>query len=163
MSAKELGLSNSNYLTYMYQVKQSEVVCLAEVPSVCPALQKLLEQLQRVEAFYDSIGGLLGYQRQCLQMLLAHAEQQPCSSTADSSQHSPVRYHMPQGLDLASYHSRQAATQAVATGLDALPHMAEIYPLGGKPPQLPSKISCIRFRSVKRAGMLPVLCRQAQA
>ena len=96
-----------------------------------PALSELMEHLQRVEVFYDSIGGLLGYQQKCLQMIIeaqqAEVAEDPCSAASQPD----VQYHMPQGLDLASYHTRQAANQAVATGLDALPHLAEIYPLGG--------------------------------
>ena len=40
-------------------------------------------------------------------------------------------YHMPRGLDLASPAQQGPAARTVATGIGALPHMAEIYPLGG--------------------------------
>lgn len=99
-------------------------------PYSLPALCELLDQLLQADAFYDSIGGLVGYQHQCLQMLMA--SKAPDADVSSEHQQPSVQYHMPQGLDLASYHSRAAATQAVATGIDALPHMAEIYPLGGE-------------------------------
>ena len=111
--------------------RSARTLCHAGAAEVAQALHKLLDQLVRVETFYDSIGGLVGYQRQCLQMLLAHGPQGTSGQDASQAQQPEVQYHMPQGLDLASYHSRAAATQAVATGIDALPHMAEIYPLGG--------------------------------
>ena len=38
---------------------------------------------------------------------------------------------MPRGPDLAGPDGAAVATEAVATGLQALPHLAEIYPLGG--------------------------------
>ena len=40
-----------------------------------------------------------------------------------------TKYHMPQGLNIA--YNRRAAAAAAATGLEALPHMGEILPLGG--------------------------------
>lgn len=40
-----------------------------------------------------------------------------------------VKLHMPLGVDLA--HDAAAARRAAADGLQALPYMAEIYPLGG--------------------------------
>ena len=112
------------------------------------ALHSLLDQLLQVESFYDSIGGLLGYQRQCLQLLIANAAQ-----PQDPVQEQQVRYHMPQGLDLASYHSRQAAVQTVATGLEALPHMAEIYPLGGAGDRL--GLQCAETGECMPAAVLP--------
>ena len=40
-----------------------------------------------------------------------------------------VKLHMPRGVDLGN--DQPAARRAAADGLLALPHMAEIYPLGG--------------------------------
>ncbi len=45
-----------------------------------------------------------------------------------------VRFHLPRGPDLAGPDGRALAAAAAAAGLEALPHMAEIYPLGGKQP-----------------------------
>lgn len=39
---------------------------------------------------------------------------------------------MPQGPNLAGPNGRQLAAESAAAGLEALPHMAEIYPLGGQ-------------------------------
>ncbi|KAK9801940.1 hypothetical protein WJX73_008251 [Symbiochloris irregularis] len=133
----------------------------------------LLDQLAHVETFYDSIGGLLGYQRQCLQLLIANAAQPAEMQGSDSQQQAQataqVQYHMPQGLDLASYHSRQAAVQAVATGLDALPYLAEIYPLGGAGDRLglqcPESGECMPAAVLPYCGrtMLEALMRDLQA
>ena len=46
-----------------------------------------------------------------------------------------TKFHMPQGLNIA--YNRRAAAAAAATGLEALPHMGEILPLGGQS-QLPT-------------------------
>lgn len=45
-----------------------------------------------------------------------------------------VTFHMPRGPDLAGPQGRQLAAESAAAGLEALPHMAEIYPLGGTLP-----------------------------
>ena len=42
-----------------------------------------------------------------------------------------MRFHLPRGPDLAGPDGRALAAAAAAAGLEALPHMAEIYPLGG--------------------------------
>ena len=42
-----------------------------------------------------------------------------------------VRFHLPRGPDLAGPDGRALAAAAAAAGLEALPRMAEIYPIGG--------------------------------
>ena len=96
-------------------------------------MQQLAATLKRVEVFYDSIGGLLGYQHKSLQIMVERQQHtgDPCSGNAPAAE---VSFHMPRGPDLAGPDGRQLAAQSAAAGLDALPHMAEIYPLGGVPP-----------------------------
>lgn len=79
--------------------------------------------LVKVHSFYDSIGGIVGYQRKCLELLLT-----PEESESTSSQQ--LTFHLPCGPNLAT--DQLAASKATATGLEALPRMAEIYPVGGK-------------------------------
>ena len=100
-------------------------------------MQQLASTLKRVETFYNSIGGLLGYHRKCLQIMLEHSDQQASTEhhTADSQEE--VTFHMPRGPDLAARNGRQLAAESAAAGLEALPHMAEIYPLGGDDPLPP--------------------------
>jgi len=108
-------------------------------------LANLAASLLRVDNFYDSLGGLAGYQLTCLQLCAAALEPCPPSASSPSpttplsshssplpspaSQPSEVKLHMPLGVDLA--HDVVAARRAAANGLTALPYMAEIYPLGG--------------------------------
>lgn len=47
-------------------------------------LGALLDKLAHVESFYDSIGGLIGYQRQCVQLLIANAAQPAEQHSSDS-------------------------------------------------------------------------------
>eukprot|EP00884_Botryococcus_braunii_P021126 jgi/Botrbrau1/7698/Bobra.0159s0135.1 len=85
-------------------------------------LARLASALTKVHRFYDSIGGIIGYQCKCLELLLTHDE--PGSPALEE-----VNFHLPRGPNLAT--DRAAATKAAATGLEALPFMAEIYPVGG--------------------------------
>ena len=127
--------------------------------------------LARVEDFYDSIGGLVGYQAQCLELIgqqqaegvracaassgdslsLSSSEDWPPGMLAAATaggpsgdagrsaagpppQHQPAtttEFLVPAGLDLASPEQAGEAAAAVAAGIAALPHLAEVYPLGG--------------------------------
>ena len=94
-------------------------------------MQQLASTLKRVELFYNSIGGLLGYHRKCLHIMLERSEQQSSTEAQSASPMQGVTFHMPRGPDLAGPDGRQLAAESAAAGLEALPHMAEIYPLGG--------------------------------
>ena len=108
------------------------------------ALRRLADALCGVEHFYDSIGGLVGYQRQCLQ-LICQQRQAIAAQQAEQAQHSmgastpagsaqratTTQFLVPEGINLADPgHSAHAAAASLA-GLEALPALAEIYPLGG--------------------------------
>ena len=122
------------------------------------AFERLAAALARVEDFYDSIGGLVGYQLQCLRLIHDQAALEPwpggdaaagstassgsgnlssstsgCEECASSAVDGETEYLVPSGLDLASADPQQAqqARAATAAGISALPYMAEIYPLGG--------------------------------
>jgi hypothetical protein len=87
------------------------------------ALARLARDLVKVHTFYNSLGGIIGYQHKCLELLLAHGESEAFAKEE-------VSFHLPRGPNLAT--GSCAATKAVATGLEALPRMAEIYPVGGE-------------------------------
>ncbi len=57
-----------------------------------------------------------------------------------------AKFYMPQGLNIA--YNRRAAAAAAATGLEALPHMGEILPLGGQ-----SKLPPIAALSVEKHSL----------
>ena len=85
-----------------------------------------------MDQFYNSVGGLLGYQLLSLKTIVSNLAASSEEGRSEEGSDAPI-YHMPRGLDLASPEQRGAAVKAVAMGLQALPHMAEIYPLGGRP------------------------------
>ena len=95
-------------------------------------LRQLAAALLRVDAFYDSLGGLAGYQLRCLELCASAAaedEQRVAGGAGNGSAPRDVVLRMPVGVDLAN--DRLAARRAAADGLHALPYMAEVYPLGG--------------------------------
>jgi len=107
-----------------------KVVRADSLESIFEDLRRLGEALAHVEEFYDSIGGLPGYQLQCLMQIEAQQRLASCnaSTTTDNhSQESMLDLLVPSGLDLQS----EAAQSAVAAGISGIPYSAEIYPLGG--------------------------------
>ena len=64
--------------------------------------------------------------------MLEGSEQQSSPVEQSTVKAEEVTFHMPQGPDLAGRNGRQLAAESAAAGLEALPHMAEIYPLGGE-------------------------------
>lgn len=52
------------------------------------------------------------------------------SSTSDSTQED-LRYLVPKAVDLAAEDGREVARTAALQGLTSMPHLAEIYPVGG--------------------------------
>ncbi|KAK9833071.1 hypothetical protein WJX74_006343 [Apatococcus lobatus] len=133
----KLPAADAALLLYLPAMGQSHVLAAQGASAIDPraALQSLVTTLAAVDTFYDSIGGLLGYQLKCLQILHTEACSVPDSDRDQAEQSSAelgnVQYHMPRGPDLAGPNGAAVATEAVATGLQALPHLAEIYPLGG--------------------------------
>lgn len=94
------------------------------------AIMELSQSLERVEEFYDSIGGLAGYQLQCLKIIGGSARRSGQGTDCkdeDSYVSKSIDMMVPKGLDIRS----PEAKQAVFEGIKGLGSMAEIYPLGG--------------------------------
>lgn len=125
-----------------------------------PRLLDLAARLGRVEQFYDSVGGVLGYQLKSLELIVAGMQDkaarkhQPQHAPVDPTQlhrtqpqvhthggeqqqqqqqrpQQEVRYRVPKGVDLAGEEGSGVGVAAAAQGLAALPFLAEIYPVGG--------------------------------
>ncbi|KAG2430555.1 hypothetical protein HXX76_010074 [Chlamydomonas incerta] len=126
-----------------------------------PRLAALAGRLARVETFYDSVGGLLGYQLKSLELIVeglqdktARAKEQQRAAevaaatsaasvgdsidlvaaggaTAEERRRPQVSFHVPRGIDLAGEEGAQVGVSAAAQGLASLPFLAEIYPVGG--------------------------------
>ncbi len=86
-----------------------------------PSRQKvsaLLKTFARIDRFYESIGGIVGYHLNVLQLL-----------AQKHSKESKPSYGRASGIDLTS-HSAEVES-AVAAGIRALPETGELYPIGG--------------------------------
>jgi hypothetical protein len=102
-----------------------------------------------VDTFYDSMGGLVGYQLKSLQLITAakataaataassaaSAGRQGAAAGSDGSavedEQAHVTYHVPPGLDLAGEAGSDTGVKAAAQGLLSLPYLSTILPVGG--------------------------------
>eukprot|EP00798_Chlamydomonas_sp_ICE-L_P025555 gene25555-11203_t len=94
-------------------------------------LDKLASILQRVESFYDGIGGIVGYHAKSLQLIAASSEPGGFSDYPTEQQKGESKLHVPKAVDLTGEQGMERAQQAVAQGIRAMPYMAEVYPVGG--------------------------------
>ncbi|GIL54243.1 hypothetical protein Vafri_9817 [Volvox africanus] len=119
--------------------------------ALLPHLTSLAARLARVDQFYDSVGGLLGYQLKSLQLIVAgmqdksarskqheqHAAGAEETAAADAAANPAappppqISFRVPRGMDLAGEEGSGVGVAAAAQGLASLPFMAEIYPVGG--------------------------------
>ncbi|MDE3046304.1 MAG: UTP--glucose-1-phosphate uridylyltransferase [Verrucomicrobiota bacterium] len=79
--------------------------------------RELLGHLLNIDHFYREIGGIVGYQAEVMRLL------------RQSSTKGWIRYHAPLFDDISK--ETPEVGRAIEWGLEALPEMAEFYPLGG--------------------------------
>ena len=108
--------------------------------------------LAAVDRFYDTVGGLAGYQLLCVRMLAAAKKDGGGGSTLSSSVAAIPNATLtpPPGLDLTD---APAATAAKAVGLAAVGTTAEIVPLGGASDRL--GLTCEKSGASLPAALLP--------
>lgn len=82
-------------------------------------IHDLLETLILIDHFYREIGGIIGYQEKILDLIQGAKVEPP----------SQAGYHSPAFLDIAE--ETPSVQEAIVWGIEAMPEMAEIYPLGG--------------------------------
>ncbi|GKE14161.1 UTP--glucose-1-phosphate uridylyltransferase 3, chloroplastic [Tanacetum coccineum] len=104
------------------------------------ALNSLLRTLRDVEEFYNCIGGIIGYQLMVLELLSqsVHGEKndnfQHVNSNSNSMGMEILEIHPPSVLDLSQ--DTEYAARAALWGIEGLPQLGEIYPLGGSADRL---------------------------
>lgn len=76
------------------------------------------KQLEEIDSFYESIGGLVGYHYQVLKLLL---ENEPSTAQSAFSRAEGIQLDPPSDL----------VEEVILEGLTSLPELAEIYPIGG--------------------------------
>lgn len=87
--------------------------------------------LLQLEKFYDSLGGLVGYQLKSLQLIRGGLLRNSCDNGSTGVNDRVVEYLMPSCLDLSQEASAEVR-KAVVEGILCVPRMAEIYAVGGE-------------------------------
>ncbi|PSS34449.1 UTP--glucose-1-phosphate uridylyltransferase [Actinidia chinensis var. chinensis] len=134
-------------------------------------LRTLLKTLKDVEKFYDCIGGIVGYQIAVLELLAQSAYEgqtiNGSQSINESMQCQFFKIHPPSVLDLSQ--DTEYASQAALWGIQGLPDLGEIYPLGGSADRLglvdPNTGECLPAAMLPYCGrtLLEGLIRDLQA
>lgn len=87
--------------------------------------------LVHLEKFYDSLGGLVGYQLKSLELVRAGLLDDPLNNGSTNMHEKKVDYLMPACLDLSKEGTAEVR-KAVLEGILRVPKMAEIYAVGGE-------------------------------
>ncbi|MGM0439498.1 MAG: UTP--glucose-1-phosphate uridylyltransferase [Chlamydiota bacterium] len=116
----QLSLEEEWIYKAMMAIGQDKVVFrgIAEVSN--DKLSALLKQLKAIDEAYQAIGGVIGYHAKVLELLA----QQEGKVTEEE-----VNYYPPEGVDLSE--DSKKVRRALIGGLEFLPMMGELYPIGG--------------------------------
>lgn len=134
-SAVQESLSHFKWLSSYFNDIESElaiksVIAIGQGPrifgddplmDVSDCVRDLLKVLIDVQKFYAHLGGILGYHLTVLKLILAKNDKYALPDN--------ICYHKPIGVDLSQ--DSLEVRRAVRWGLEGLPNMAEIYPVGG--------------------------------
>lgn len=134
-------------------------------------LNKLMKNLGEVEHFYNCIGGIIGYQITVMELLAqSRVEMQTTNWSKNIQEQLECQFleiHAPTGLDLSQ--NAEYASQAALWGIQGLPDLGEIYPLGGSADRLglvdPETGECLPAAMLPYCGrtLLEGLIRDLQA
>ncbi|XP_017984691.1 PREDICTED: UTP--glucose-1-phosphate uridylyltransferase 3, chloroplastic [Theobroma cacao] len=134
-------------------------------------LRKLLKILGEIEEFYGCIGGIIGYQIMVLELLSRSSHEMQTTNHSqhvhESMEYQFLEIHVPTGCDLSQ--NTEYASQAALWGIEGLPDLGEIYPLGGSADRLglvdPDTGECLPAAMLRYCGrtLLEGLIRDLQA
>ncbi|KAJ7959622.1 UTP--glucose-1-phosphate uridylyltransferase 3 chloroplastic [Quillaja saponaria] len=134
-------------------------------------LKKLLNSLGEIEQFYDCIGGIIGYQITVLELLAESTFERQSTNWSQNIHETKecqfLEIQAPSGLDLSE--NTEYASQAAIWGIEGLPDLGEIYPLGGSADRLglvdPETGECVPAAMLPYCGrtLLEGLIRDLQA
>ncbi|KAH1160451.1 hypothetical protein AAZX31_11G235800 [Glycine max] len=133
-------------------------------------LTMFLQTLAEIERFYDCIGGIIGYQITVLELAQKSFEMQNISwahQRHDVKECQILGINAPNGLNLSE--DTEYASQAALWGIEGLPDLGEIYPLGGSADRLglvdPNTGECLPAAMLPYCGrtLLEGLIRDLQA
>jgi|688.fasta_scaffold05921_25 hypothetical protein len=92
---------------------------IEHIDNPASAAKPLIEMLIEVNQFYDTMGGIVGYYVTFLQLMVQKSR----------SERENIHYFHPQGLNIKN--REQQVRTAIRWGIESMPLMAEIYPVGG--------------------------------
>ncbi|XP_038723026.1 UTP--glucose-1-phosphate uridylyltransferase 3, chloroplastic isoform X2 [Tripterygium wilfordii] len=134
-------------------------------------LNQLFNTLSEIEDFYDCIGGIIGYQIMVLELLSQSTSERQTTNWSHhitkSKECQFLEIHAPNVLDLSR--NTEYASQAAMWGIEGLPDLGEIYPLGGAADRLglvdPDTGECLPAAMLPYCGrtLLEGLIRDLQA
>lgn len=85
-------------------------------------IARLLSSLAEIDSFYRELGGLIGYQWEIARRMCQGTPKTPPPSYT-------LQYHAPTFVDISQ--ETPLVQETIHAGLEALPLLAELYPLGG--------------------------------
>jgi UTP---glucose-1-phosphate uridylyltransferase len=118
---KTTTLANRYYLALIISFEQKALLCnfIKKKESISLKLEDFLSNFKEIDSFYAAIGGITAYYLTFLNLLKTQKKTVPPSSK--------VTYLQPPFIDLRS----SSTKDLVLEGLQSLPNMVEIYPIGG--------------------------------
>ncbi len=93
-----------------------------EIEEMPETLNSMLQELLEVETFYSFMGGLAGYYHCVIKLIHEKQKTVPTKSPAE-------KYYRPSGIDIST--DEEARRRAVRCGIESLPLLAHICPIGG--------------------------------
>lgn len=122
---KNLSLEEELSVKSIIAIKQdSTVFALPSEWNNCPRLfQNLLQELIEIESFYNSIGGIIGYHASVIGLLQEKRQKK------EERKKTSIQYHQPKIRDISQ--NTEQVRKAILGGIEFLPLLSEIYPLGG--------------------------------
>jgi len=113
---KDLSPEREMVLKQLVAIGQADRLLAGKFDAV--HLQELLEKMIAIDQFYREIGGIVGYQEKVSELIDGKRED-----------HGPAEYRSPSYIDITE--ESASVEEATQWGIDAIPVMGEIYPLGG--------------------------------
>ncbi|CAD7695211.1 unnamed protein product [Ostreobium quekettii] len=118
-------------LLCLIAIGQEHVLGQIEGPVHQTELEQLAEDLAHIEQFYDSLGGIVGYQLKTLELILTGLQGERRGEDGRENGMGAIECLEPSFLDLSQEGNGEEISHVVMEGIKSLPFFAEIYAIGG--------------------------------
>jgi hypothetical protein len=129
---RQLGQDEAYLLKCTVAIRQGHALLIPDEMPLEEAetgFRRLIELARFLESFYDVYGGVLGYQITVLQLMEDAIRAKAETKCKKIDLLLGPTFHVPAGINLAD--DPDLATKAAAWGIECMPNMAEMYPVGG--------------------------------